>query len=685
LGQGDSFTNMPTGPLTNLLPIHPCLDNPLPVCHAESQHDMGVLSEQAPDLAALAAAALSSVLAAFARDLEKKVVFSNESDGWRLSQSTFHALTLRRATRETQRYEVHEEVQQLSGGGLEFRACINPGHGFCRGGGLWKEQCDDDFLKDCLVFFIAGFNDQYSCRNQVYTKIGEHIEWFKWYQNTKLVFIEVDDGHRTTVPWVSDFLHAYAAKDPDRVYVLKLPFPNWGWASEGNDEDTWHLTMDSLLKWLRTTVREEAARLAAAFRLRRVLFITDSTFQAHQYERSENSPTSSTHSSIVTIRHLGNETKLKIEVGPTDVVRDLKRKIVEMEFPVPGASPGDLTLMHPDGQLNDEQGLSSCRINQNSGILVLLNPGEKYSVNKQFLRQIPLRVISDYMCPPSAPGVYFYGVGLFRGDSLADNGYLQSRGRDGIYCTPHCETAFRYAGFFKYEGQMYLGPVFINRVTPTAKEEIGAERFCIVRDERDIRWTGMLVLENPTLAVMGSDVSSGSLPSVGRNSLWDQTSRQLVHYCRGLRRDALFLELLHVARQEVDGTLTAQFVREILNTEAHRDGRPRFELQHNGAEDSFRASPSSRKRHESRLYISKLLVTHCRAALRTQSHQEWRGWFRFEELVAVARQNISDLPDHSILKVLTEERHSDGRPRFEQYWQGSETWYRATQSSSRQA
>ena len=111
-------------------------------------------------------------------------------------------------------------------------------------------------------------------------------------------------------------LRAHAAKDPDGyVRVVKLPFPEDGWTCERNDEDTRHLEKDSLLRWLQTTVRDTAAQQAKEFGLHRVLFVTDSTFMAQQYECCA-------LRSIVVIRHLGSERKKTTAEDAADTERD---------------------------------------------------------------------------------------------------------------------------------------------------------------------------------------------------------------------------------------------------------------------------------------------------------------------------------------------------------------------------
>ena len=82
-------------------------------------------------------------------------------------------------------------------------------------------------------------------------------------------------------------------------------------------------------------------------------------------------------------------------------------------------------------------------------------------------------------------------------DSIADNGYLLSKGRrfaygKGIYSTPQIEVAELYATRFDHDGEKYRG-IFQNRVNPVGlkKEDTYHGPYWITRDEKNIRPYGL--------------------------------------------------------------------------------------------------------------------------------------------------------------------------------------------------
>merc|ERR1712183_539431 len=97
--------------------------------------------------------------------------------------------------------------------------------------------------------------------------------------------------------------------------------------------------------------------------------------------------------------------------------------------------------------------------------------------------------------------VSFHGTGLHNGVSMADEGFVLSRGLCGIYSSPQLEIAFRYAPVFEQEGKLYQ-VVVQNRVDPSKIKKVrwwetGCGELWVVPDEEDIRPYGLILREQP--------------------------------------------------------------------------------------------------------------------------------------------------------------------------------------------
>lgn len=101
--------------------------------------------------------------------------------------------------------------------------------------------------------------------------------------------------------------------------------------------------------------------------------------------------------------------------------------------------------------------------------------------------------------------VSYHGTNKCNAESIADQGYLLSKGKrfkygEGIYSTPDLQIAQKYAGEFGHEGKEYL-IVMQNRVNPkTLKKIKGADKtgmgeYWLNPEQSDVRPYGILIKE----------------------------------------------------------------------------------------------------------------------------------------------------------------------------------------------
>ena len=95
--------------------------------------------------------------------------------------------------------------------------------------------------------------------------------------------------------------------------------------------------------------------------------------------------------------------------------------------------------------------------------------------------------------------VCYHGTARYNCNSIADDGYLLSRGKrflfgHGIYSTPDIDVAAKYATKFTYENQNY-SVVFQNRVNPNNLTRITKEEteFWISPNSEDLRPYGICI------------------------------------------------------------------------------------------------------------------------------------------------------------------------------------------------
>lgn len=154
------------------------------------------------------------------------------------------------------------------------------GAGFSSKGGLWIPRAYNNFAKGALVFVIGGFNDKRMVNDPVkldrlFTAVDSHVEWYLEF-GRPLMFAELADGRGNDVDVLTNTFHDIAANE-EAVFVQRLEWPRRGWA------DAYHLCHKALTKWLEH-VCDVAGSIALQKGCNKVLFVTDSTFQAHDYD-----------------------------------------------------------------------------------------------------------------------------------------------------------------------------------------------------------------------------------------------------------------------------------------------------------------------------------------------------------------------------------------------------------------
>jgi len=191
---------------------------------------------------------------------------------------------------------VYEEWMTEGHSSITFEVNVFPGTGFLWGG-FWPPKIVPRFKgkkssDGSLIIFIAGFNDGRVPNEdveKVEVAIESHVGAYRAaFKNSKLLFIQMDDGRHSKFPWITKYFQSIA--DDKFVYFRELPFPKpgEGWAEEQCKSlglhwiDTWHLTHSGLQKWL-PDVFNWAKDHATKLGMKKVIFMTDSTFQAHDF------------------------------------------------------------------------------------------------------------------------------------------------------------------------------------------------------------------------------------------------------------------------------------------------------------------------------------------------------------------------------------------------------------------
>eukprot|EP00929_Paragymnodinium_shiwhaense_P012911 TRINITY_DN120791_c0_g1_i1.p1 TRINITY_DN120791_c0_g1~~TRINITY_DN120791_c0_g1_i1.p1 ORF type:complete len:672 (-),score=115.53 TRINITY_DN120791_c0_g1_i1:805-2820(-) len=405
-----------------------------------------------------------------------------------LDLPTFNALTLQYVRYAQQKEDEWEDcgrrIAKLSKDGeLQVRGAVHPGHGYAVRGGMWIDKGLDDFLQDCLIVFIAGFNDKKwkDHAKEVGVKVDEHINYYRWYceqRNCQLAFVEVDDQHGNAVPWLSALLREKLAREKDMFFVPSvphdhvaddsafgaLPLPPFRWPAGPASEDNIHFGKEQLDAWFPEVLYPWLKRFALEVSCRNALLVTDSTALAHDYKPVVRE--SRGRLNLVLRTYEGES--YAISVSPRDTVSKLKCDIVERHFPRKDACFSDVQLYSGGRKLRPyNSSLSELQIQDGAELMLTWKdktkttepepggvdeklPPEAIRVDTSFIAEetrwkqhggdtfIPLRTealrphrrsVSAYCCA---------------GEKMARDCYDIAR-REGIFLLKDSESAFRFA------------------------------------------------------------------------------------------------------------------------------------------------------------------------------------------------------------------------------------------------
>eukprot|EP00929_Paragymnodinium_shiwhaense_P080923 TRINITY_DN42247_c0_g3_i1.p1 TRINITY_DN42247_c0_g3~~TRINITY_DN42247_c0_g3_i1.p1 ORF type:complete len:638 (-),score=60.52 TRINITY_DN42247_c0_g3_i1:258-2171(-) len=274
------------------------------------------------------------------------------------------------------RRTVEKEVAEWSSDDVECALQCYSGRGYHKHGGIPDSPDEasrlgslftDGNLHDTLVVLILGMNDESVDEESTRTGMRRYVQFLR-NLGCKVALIEANDWHSTNVPWVGQYAQELHQGDPDNVFylptfkwsrdsctssadfkrmdTLKFPFPAEGWSEDGR-----HLDRAGLRDWL-PVVRELVKELAQRLGCRKVLLVSDSSFQAHDY----------INPGCVLVRTYDGATST-FSISFTSTIAELKALIAQSGFARPGLQAEEMWLSvygRPRNYLEDSMILKDC-------------------------------------------------------------------------------------------------------------------------------------------------------------------------------------------------------------------------------------------------------------------------------------------------------------------------------------
>eukprot|EP00929_Paragymnodinium_shiwhaense_P024306 TRINITY_DN14998_c0_g1_i3.p1 TRINITY_DN14998_c0_g1~~TRINITY_DN14998_c0_g1_i3.p1 ORF type:complete len:678 (-),score=80.53 TRINITY_DN14998_c0_g1_i3:307-2340(-) len=404
--------------------------------------------------------------------------------------SPLHPRALRDAlpeqTPETQKKTMDAEIIKWTvDGSIEFGALVFPGYGFSRWNnsqrGMWADEhpafFKDYSLQGALVVFMAGFNDKDEDDAVLKWRMQMYADWYRA-QGCKMAFVDANDHHGTNHDRIRRFAQEIAAADPDNIIFVPtltvedysspmeaIPYPGRYWSSEHKDRDMYHLTQEGIEEWL-PVLREAMLTLAKKMDVNKVLVISDSTLQAHDYIPGH---IGSNDDIRVIVQTLNGATAC-LRVPPTSSIADIKARITRSNFPRTGLQSSGTSLYIPRANneriaAEDMASLAACGIQD--GDIVLMDghgvlkpePGSPAThlpppfsyVPQDFFEAVQETVPGLFRLPlkghaqrPAGGGCYI-GVGYRNGRTMTTEGYVKDGSKaGGIYCSSDINVARSY-------------------------------------------------------------------------------------------------------------------------------------------------------------------------------------------------------------------------------------------------
>eukprot|EP00929_Paragymnodinium_shiwhaense_P035760 TRINITY_DN19277_c0_g1_i2.p1 TRINITY_DN19277_c0_g1~~TRINITY_DN19277_c0_g1_i2.p1 ORF type:complete len:514 (-),score=58.57 TRINITY_DN19277_c0_g1_i2:35-1576(-) len=204
--------------------------------------------------------------------------------------------------RDPQKKSMDLVIKDYSDGKIQFRAKILPGAGFCKNGGCLANEhgirtmFPDFGASDCVVF-LFGFNDRKEQESSVREAMRKHADSFLE-RGTKLVlFLQAKDHKNSDAPIVTAIAKDLASERPECIRFvettrgdafdpdaeLRLPYRGTGWSEADNKADSYHMTERGLREWMDTCFMPFLWHFAEVMNYRKVLVVSDSTLQSHDY------------------------------------------------------------------------------------------------------------------------------------------------------------------------------------------------------------------------------------------------------------------------------------------------------------------------------------------------------------------------------------------------------------------